>query len=44
MLTRLLLFQLGCILGMGVIGPIVGAVRGRSLASVKQYSVKVRGS
>ena len=26
---------------MGVIGPVIGAVRGRNLASVKQYSVKV---
>ncbi len=32
---------MGCILGMGVIGPIIGAVKGRNLAAVKQYSVKV---
>lgn len=32
---------MGCILGMGVIGPVIGAVRGRSLAAVKQYSAKV---
>jgi len=29
------------ILGMGVIGPILGAVKGRSFSAVRHYSAKV---
>jgi len=32
--------QVGLVLGMGLVGPIVGFIKGRSLASVLQYAVK----
>ena len=35
---------MGSILGMGVIGPLIGLVKGRSLAAVKTYSIKVNAT
>ena len=32
---------MGCIMGMGVVGPLYGLFKGRSFAAVKKYAVKV---